>query len=99
MYSISETISYIYPEHHHIFIFRKILVDKGLEEPLGLAVHGDFVYWVDKEFYLIERVNKFTGQERHKVQGRISHLSDIVAVNTPFLSQVSSVAGVIASSL
>lgn len=55
--------------------------------PVGLAVHGDFVYWVDQGLNIIVRVNKFTGQERQEVQGRISHLSDIIAV-TPFLTQV-----------
>lgn len=60
---------------------------EGLEMPVGLAVHGDFVYWVDQGLNIIVRVNKFTGQERQEVQGRISHLSDIIAV-TPFLMQV-----------
>ncbi|KAK3878186.1 hypothetical protein Pcinc_017158 [Petrolisthes cinctipes] len=64
---------------------RKILVE-GLEMPVGLAVHGDSVYWVDQGLNIIVRVNKFSGQERQEVQGRISHLSDIIAV-TPFLMQ------------
>nr|XP_045620165.1 low-density lipoprotein receptor-related protein 6-like [Procambarus clarkii] len=65
---------------------RKVLVDKKLEQPVGLAVHEDFLYWVDRELTQVERVNKFTGQQREKLQGRIYYLSDIIAV-TPVLSQ------------
>ncbi|XP_042878926.1 low-density lipoprotein receptor-related protein 6-like [Penaeus japonicus] len=61
---------------------RKILVDRDLDQPVGLAVHGDYLYWVDKDLHLVERVNKYTGQQREKVQGRMSHLSDIVAVSS-----------------
>ena len=62
-------------------------MDEGLGQPLGLAVHGSHLYWVDRELSHIGRVDKFTGQQREIIQGRISHLSDIIGV-TPFLSQV-----------
>ncbi|XP_050692314.1 low-density lipoprotein receptor-related protein 6-like [Eriocheir sinensis] len=65
---------------------RKVLVDEGLSLPTGLSVHGSYLYWVDRELTHIARVDKFTGQGREVIQGRISHLSDIIAV-TPFLSQ------------
>ncbi|XP_064097645.1 low-density lipoprotein receptor-related protein 6-like [Macrobrachium nipponense] len=65
---------------------RKIFVDQHIGQPVGLAVHGNYLYWVDKELSSVERVNKYSGQEREKVQGRISHLSDIIAV-TPNLLQ------------
>ncbi|KAK7073342.1 Low-density lipoprotein receptor-related protein 6 [Halocaridina rubra] len=66
---------------------RKLLVDRDIKQPVGLAVHGNFLYWVDKELSSVTRVNKYTGQEREKIQERITHLSDIIAV-TPHLSQV-----------
>lgn len=65
---------------------RKVLVDEGLGQPVGLAVHGPFLYWVDRELSHVGRVHKFTGQEREVIQGRIPYLSDIIAVS-PFLSQ------------
>ena len=67
---------------------RKVLVETGLQQPQGLAVHGDFLYWIDSELNHVERVHKITGQQRSKMQERLSHLSDLVAV-IPHLTSVS----------
>ncbi|XP_076062572.1 low-density lipoprotein receptor-related protein 6 [Oratosquilla oratoria] len=61
---------------------RRTLVDTDLQEPVGVALQGDFVYWVDRDLFVVERAHKVTGEQRKKVQGRISHLSDIVTVSS-----------------
>ena len=48
--------------------------------PSSLALHGDYLYWIDKQQSLISRINRKTGKQRESVLTRLSHLSDIVAV-------------------
>ena len=61
---------------------RRVLADGQIIKPIGLTVYGDYVYWIDRDQQLIERVNRKSGRDRLRVQGRVSHLSDIVAVDT-----------------
>ena len=49
-------------------------------QPVGLAVHGQYVYWIDRETENVLRVNK-EGKERSTIQANIDKLSDLVAVN------------------
>lgn len=49
----------------------------------GLAVHGEYLYWVDKDQSQIERANKTDGSSRGTVLTRLAHLVSIVAVNFP----------------
>ncbi|XP_069679259.1 low-density lipoprotein receptor-related protein 6 [Periplaneta americana] len=62
---------------------RKILVSKHLVQVTSLAVHGDYLYWVDKDQQQIERVNKTNGNNRTTMLLRLAHLVDIVAVTFP----------------
>lgn len=62
--------------------FRKVLVDGDIASPKGMAVLGNYLYWIDKEHMLISRANKFTGEGRTYIQGRVKGLSDLhVALN------------------
>lgn len=63
---------------------RRTLVDgkqrNNLETVLGLAVFGQYLYWVDSDKKLIGRVNKKSGGEVQFVMDRVPNLSDIHAV-------------------
>jgi len=58
-------------------------VSTGLVLVSSLAVHGDYLYWVDKDQPQIERANKMDGSGRGTVLTRLAHLVSIVAVNFP----------------
>ena len=45
----------------------------------GIAVFGNFLYWVDRDEKLIGRINKNSGGQITIVQGRVPNLSDIHA--------------------
>jgi hypothetical protein len=62
---------------------RKILVSTGLVQVSSLAVHGDYLYWVDKDQPQIERANKTDGSGRGTVLTRLAHLVYIGAVHFP----------------
>lgn len=47
---------------------------------MGLTVLGDHLYWIDRQQQMIERVDKLTGDGRTRIQGRISYLTSIHAV-------------------
>lgn len=36
----------------------------GLSHPWGVAVHGPYLYFTDRDFEVIERVDKATGSSR-----------------------------------
>ena len=59
---------------------RKNLADRSIFEPVGLAVHGDYLYWVDQHLSLIEKMHKVSGDERISIQGRLNQISDIISV-------------------
>ncbi|RXG72181.1 Pro-epidermal growth factor [Armadillidium vulgare] len=65
---------------------RRILVDTELLQPQSLAVHENYLYWLDAEQKVIERVNKFDGQEREKILSKAAHLTDIISIG-PHLFQ------------
>nr|AVT42511.1 Wnt co-receptor arrow [Lithobius atkinsoni] len=60
---------------------RKVLVNSNLLQPVALTVYDSFLYWIDREQMMIERVNKYSGEDRERIHGRISHLSDLIAVS------------------
>lgn len=64
-------------------LFRKVLVNTGLVQVSSLAVHGDYLYWVDKDQPQIERASKTDGSNRGTVLTRLAHLMYIVAVHFP----------------
>ncbi|TNN25500.1 Low-density lipoprotein receptor-related protein 5 [Liparis tanakae] len=53
---------------------------KLLLQPAGLAVLGAHLYWIDRQQQVLERVDKLTGDGRTRIQGRISYLTSIHAV-------------------
>ncbi|XP_039278794.1 low-density lipoprotein receptor-related protein 6 [Nilaparvata lugens] len=48
----------------------------------SVAVLGHYLYWIDRESQVVERVDKETGRIREMVISRIAHLNDLVAVDT-----------------
>ena len=66
-----------------LLFFRKVLISTGLLLVSSLAVHGDYLYWVDKDQPQIERANKMDGSDRGTVLTRLAHLVSIVAVHFP----------------
>ncbi|RZF35698.1 hypothetical protein LSTR_LSTR009566 [Laodelphax striatellus] len=48
----------------------------------SVAVLGHYLYWIDRESQVVERVDKETGRIRELVISRIAHLNDLVAVDT-----------------
>lgn len=59
---------------------RIVLQDSNILQPMGLTVLGDHLYWIDRQQQMIERVDKLTGDGRTRIQGRISFLTSIHAV-------------------
>ena len=47
---------------------------------MGLSILGDHLYWIDRQQQMIERVDKVSGDKRTRIQGRISYLTSIHAV-------------------
>ncbi|XP_076815785.1 low-density lipoprotein receptor-related protein 6-like [Clavelina lepadiformis] len=60
---------------------RKILLQE-VDEPVGLAVFGDELFWVDPQVAggLIEGADKSSGSNRRKIQSRMRNLRDIVSI-------------------
>ena len=56
------------------------LQDSNILQPVGLAVLGEHLYWIDRQQQMMERVEKLSGEKRTRIQGRIVHLSSIHAV-------------------
>ncbi|XP_007943117.1 low-density lipoprotein receptor-related protein 5 [Orycteropus afer afer] len=68
---------------------RLTLEDANIVQPVGLAVLGSHLYWADRQQQMIERVEKTTGEQRTRVQGRIAHLTGIHAVEEVSLEEFS----------
>ena len=59
---------------------RIVLEDSNILQPVGLTVFENWLYWIDRQQQMIEKID-MTGREgRTKVQARIVQLSDIHAV-------------------
>ena len=61
---------------------RVILVETSLFMPVGLAVFGEDLYWIDARVDggLLEGASKIDGSRRRKIQTRMRNLSDLVSV-------------------
>lgn len=46
----------------------------GLSHPWGVAVHGSYLYFTDRNFEVIERVDKLTGGDRVVLRDNVSGL-------------------------
>ncbi|XP_046394159.1 low-density lipoprotein receptor-related protein 6 [Ischnura elegans] len=62
---------------------RKFLVDTNVQLVGSIGVVGNYLYYLDRDQQLIERVNKYTGLERQKLKERVPHLTDLLAVHFP----------------
>nr|CAD7429275.1 unnamed protein product [Timema monikensis] len=62
---------------------RRVLARTQLVTETSLVVHGDHLYWLDRDQQHIERVNKRSGGGRQIVLARIAQLTHLVAVNFP----------------
>lgn len=54
--------------------------DSSILQPMGLAILGKHIYWIDRQQQMIERIEKTNGDQRTRIQGRIVHLTGIHAV-------------------
>jgi hypothetical protein len=61
---------------------RRTLVT-GLQQPAGLAVLANYLYWVDLDQQQIRRVHKFRGGDGEIVSGHVAQLTDLLAVHSP----------------
>ena len=46
----------------------------GLSHPWGVAVHGDYLYFTDRDFEVIERVDKATGANKVVLRDNVAGL-------------------------
>ena len=84
MYSHSGIVPKEHAQCHLLFsegAKRAVLVELNLLELAGLAVHGNYIYWIDKRARKVERIQKTDNGERGVVQGAIDDLSDLVVVD------------------
>ncbi|XP_077312028.1 low-density lipoprotein receptor-related protein 5 isoform X1 [Lithobates pipiens] len=68
---------------------RITLEDSNILQPMGLTVLGDHLYWIDRQQQMIERVEKTNGFQRTRIQGRITHLTGIHAVEALDMAEFS----------
>ncbi|XP_050407937.1 low-density lipoprotein receptor-related protein 6 [Patella vulgata] len=59
---------------------RVVIVDEKVNTPRGIAIHGKYLYWLDRSLDVIERIDKSTRKNRRYVRGRMSGLSDLISV-------------------
>jgi low density lipoprotein receptor-related protein 5/6 len=57
---------------------RQLLISK-LQQPFGVALYGDHIFWTDWTTRTIERANKMTGAERSIVRSRVDFPMDLAA--------------------
>ena len=60
---------------------RAQLIETNLLQPVGLAVYGSYVYWIDRESRNVMKIREddVRGQ---KVKAAIDDLSDMIVVDT-----------------
>lgn len=52
----------------------RITIVSGLSHPWGVAVHDNYLYFTDRDFEVIERVDKSTGGNRVVLRDNVSGL-------------------------
>ena len=60
---------------------RATLMETNVLQPVGLAVHGNYVYWIDRESRNVMRIREDEVLGR-TVQAAIDNLSDMIVVDT-----------------
>ena len=60
---------------------RAILIETNVLQPVGLAVYGSYVYWIDRESHNVMKIREddVRGQT---VKAAIDDLSDMIVVDT-----------------
>ena len=73
------TVEYIYLTG----MKRATLIDTNVLQPVGLAVHGSYVYWIDRESRNVMKIREDDVRGRGRtVQAAIDDLSDMIVVDT-----------------
>ena len=60
---------------------RATLIETNVLQPVGLAVHGSYVYWIDRESRNVMKIREGDGRGK-TVQAAIDDLSDMIVVDT-----------------
>jgi len=71
------TVEYIYLTGMN----RATLIETNVLQPVGLAVHGSYVYWIDRESRNVMKIRE-DDVRGSTVQAAINDLSDIIVVDT-----------------
>ena len=62
---------------------RAILIETNVLQPVGLAVYGSYVYWIDRESRNVMKIREDDVRGRGRtVQAAIDDLSDMIVVDT-----------------
>ena len=62
---------------------RATLIETNVLQPVGLAVHGSYVYWIDRESRNVMKIREDDVRGRGRtVQAAIDDLSDMIVVDT-----------------
>ena len=61
---------------------RKVLISEDLTHPFGLTILGHYIYWTDWDVDLLERAEKYTGQDRTVMAEHLRGLMSVKATKT-----------------
>ena len=62
---------------------RATLIETNVLQPVGLAVYGSYVYWIDRESRNVMKIREDDVRGRGRtVQAAIDDLSDMIVVDT-----------------
>ena len=59
---------------------RHVIFEATVLHPISIAVYDNYLYWIEREQKVIERINKLSETGKETVYNRLSHLTDIIAV-------------------
>ncbi|KAK6630230.1 hypothetical protein RUM43_015023 [Polyplax serrata] len=63
---------------------RREIISDNLSHPFGLSLLGDYLYWTDWSQRSIERVNRFTSNNRQMLADQIANIMDLKAVKLSY---------------
>ena len=59
---------------------RRTVFEASVLHPISIAVYDNYVYWIEREQKVIERIDRLSVTEKQTVYNRIPHLTDIISV-------------------
>ena len=59
---------------------RHVIFEAMVLHPISIAVYDNYLYWIEREQKVIERINKLSETGKQTVYNRIPHLTDIISV-------------------